>query len=55
MNTVVWTESYADKPLAKHYREKHYLHTGPPKLKLEIVDRETSIVNKKKSKKHDFY
>ena len=40
-------KSYEDKPLAKHYREKHSLHSGPPKLKLEIVDRGTSLVNRK--------
>ena len=40
-------KSYEDKPLAKHYREKHPLHTGPPKLKLQIIDRGTSLVNRK--------
>ena len=30
---------FDDKPLAKHYRESHPQHTGPPKLKLHIVDR----------------
>ena len=40
-------ESYKEKPLAKHYRDKHPSHSGPPKLKLEIVDRGTSLVNRK--------
>ena len=40
-------KSYKDKPLAKHYREKHPQHTGPPKLKLEIIDRGNSLVNRK--------
>ena len=40
-------KSYEDKPLAKRYREKYPLHTGPPKLKLQIIDRGTSLVNRK--------
>ena len=39
--------SYLEKPLAKHYREKHDQHSGPPDLQLEIVDRGTSLVNRK--------
>ena len=40
-------ESYKEKPPAKHYREKHCQHSGPPKLKLEIVDRGTTLINRK--------
>ena len=40
-------KSNEDQPLAKHYREKHPQYTGPPKLKLEIIDRETSLMNRK--------
>ena len=40
-------ESYKDKPLAKHFRHKHPSNNGPPKLRLEIVDRATSLVNRK--------
>ncbi len=40
-------ESYKEKPLAKHYREKHCQNSGPPKLKLEIVDRGTTLINRK--------
>ncbi|XP_063694489.1 uncharacterized protein LOC134826132 [Bolinopsis microptera] len=40
-------KSYEDKPLAKHYRESHPQHKGPPKLKLQIVDRGTSLINRK--------
>jgi hypothetical protein len=39
--------SHKDKPLAKHYREKHPLHKGPPKLKLEIIEFGTSLVDRK--------
>ncbi len=39
--------SYKEKPLAKHYREKHPQHSGPPKLKLDIVDKGSSLINRK--------
>ena len=40
-------KSYIDKPLAKHYREKHPNHSGPPKLKLEIMDKGNSLIDRK--------
>ncbi len=40
-------KSYIDKPLAKHYREKHSNHDGPPNLKLEIIDRGNSLIDRK--------
>ena len=40
-------KSYIDKPLAKHYREKHSNHSGPPKLKLEIIDKGNSLIDRK--------
>ena len=30
-------KSYIDKPLAKHYREKHPNHTDPSQLKLKTM------------------
>ena len=38
---------YEDQPLAKYYREKHPLHSGPPQLKHEIIDRGTTLMNRK--------
>ena len=34
------SKSYIDKPIAKPYWEKHANQIGPPKLKLEIIDKE---------------
>ena len=36
-----------DKPLAKHYRDKHPKYNGNPKLKLEIVDKGSSLIDRK--------
>ena len=40
-------DSYRDKPLGKHYISKHPEHTGPPKLKLQIVSRASSTTDRK--------
>ena len=40
-------KSYVDKPLAKHYREKHSNYNGKPQLKLEIVDKGSSLIDRK--------
>ena len=40
-------DSYKDKPLAKHYSSKHPEHSGPPKLKLQIVSRASSTTDRK--------
>ena len=40
-------DSYKDKPLAKHYSTKHPEHSGPPKLKLQIVSRASSTTDRK--------
>ena len=39
--------SLTDKPLAKHYREKHSNYNGKPQLKLEIVDKGSSLIDRK--------
>ena len=36
-----------DKPLAKHYRKKHPNYNGKPQLKLEIVDKGSSLIDRK--------
>ena len=40
-------DSYKDKPLAKHYREQHQDFRGEPKLKLQILERASSTMNRK--------
>ena len=39
-------KSYIDKPLAKHNRGKHLNHSGLPKLKLEIMDKGDSLIDR---------
>ena len=40
-------DSYRDKPMAKHYVEQHADYTGEPQLKLTILDRASSTINRK--------